>query len=403
MAYSPFNLSSPNLGAPSFGALGAPQRKEANLLPGIYFGNAKDSDENGDTVEIKQKKPKKSKRKHRKEKNNATPTPPEMKASKEPVETSPILLLEGPKNSTSNDPASVNNDGTAEEKAPSDKPEGDQKAEETSETKSTKKTEAPDEATETDESNETKSESSEPKKKMSWLSIAKSIAVTVAGVALIALPVVLFPVAATAGVWAFTKAVLASIPFLVAKDMMDDYVKDKHVDVDNLSDLKVMREVLDKKMDGFLKKAVSYVPFADDDTKEQWKGKLMGIYENRISGFLEKMSSDVGVSSLIKDTPDKLKEADGLFGKGEVLIAAVGTVLKFAFLSNGRIRIMSLAKRGGAIGFVFAGVLWAYNQLFEEQADKFDKEFKEAKEKEANKAKEARKTSNSGSEASAAA
>ncbi len=241
-----------------------------------------------------------------------------------------------------------------------------------------KQTENPNETNQTEPTEETKEskKTDKPKKKTSFWSAVKSLVVTGLGIGLVALPIVIFPIAATAGVFALVKALIASIPFIIAKDYLDDYVSKNHDDVTNLSDVKKVREILDEKMAGFVEKTMKKVPWIETETKANWSKKIMGIYETHISKILEAWEGDMHFSSLFKDVPHKLKNADGMLGKAEILVTTVGMILKLAFLTAGRQRLIKGAARGGVWGALLGGVLVIYNYFFKDQADRFEAELK---------------------------
>ena len=192
-----------------------------------------------------------------------------------------------------------------------------------------------------------------------------------------------------------TLALLGSIPFIIAKDILDDQAKTNGIK--NYSDINQLREVLDKQMKNVLKSTFNMVPFVGDEKRTEWTNKLMTFYQEKVSKLLENLGQDHQFSELFKDLPNKLKKSDGFFDKFSLLVTTVGVVLKRSFLVSGRQKLtqkiatggglagvgkmLSRGKLGGAISLlVVMSAMWLFNNLFGEEADKHEQRLKTAAE-----------------------
>ncbi|MBY0450064.1 MAG: hypothetical protein K2X01_05500 [Cyanobacteria bacterium] len=190
---------------------------------------------------------------------------------------------------------------------------------------------------------------------------AQSILYSAAGLALIAAPFLIQG--------GFIATIGLSLLAILAKDIISLNAAKRGIQ--DFSDTRILKEFLDKRIDGFLDKASSLLFWKSAEKKKTWKAEWREIYDRTIGKVLDLLADTEknGKVPELHGVADKLKNRSTLFGKLEVLLVVGLSAFKRSFVTGGRAKIAvmipKLLKKGSLTALFTASLLWIGLRVFD--------------------------------------
>lgn len=202
--------------------------------------------------------------------------------------------------------------------------------------------------------------------------LLKTLVYNAIGVGLLMAPLLL-PM--RAGIVGMALSIVTAIPFVIAKDMISDHAARQGVK--DYSNLRVLREVLDKNMRRYAESAFGRIPLIKAETRQAMLEKWMAFYNTRVSGILNFLGADSGIPEL-RSLPERLKEKKTRREKAEVLLITMMAVLKRAILVRGKLGLTARVARGGLLAtLVFLPMSKLFDMVFGPDAQKAEEELRQ--------------------------
>ncbi len=189
----------------------------------------------------------------------------------------------------------------------------------------------------------------------------QSILYSAAGLALIAAPFLIQG--------GFIATIGLSLLAILAKDIISLNAAKRGIQ--DFSDTRILKEFLDKRIDGFLDKASSLLFWKSAEKKKTWKAEWREIYDRTIGKVLDLLADTEknGKVPELHGVADKLKNRSTLFGKLEVLLVVGLSAFKRSFVTGGRAKIAvmipKLLKKGSVTALFTASLLWIGLKVFD--------------------------------------